>query len=72
MERGNIIYDDFYGHVCTCAGTIVMGFDEDMDYRAIFAEYEPTVKVDRSVEPTESGSYYYRCDICGAGGWSGC
>jgi hypothetical protein len=29
------------------------------------------VRANRNVEPTESGSYYYSCSVCGAGGWSG-
>jgi hypothetical protein len=29
------------------------------------------MRVNRNVEPTESGSYYYSCSVCGAGGWSG-
>lgn len=30
-----------------------------------------TVAVVRGVTPTDSGSYFYRCLVCGAGGWSG-
>lgn len=29
------------------------------------------MRVVRSIEPTDSGSYYYACAVCGAGGWSG-
>lgn len=33
-----------------------------------------TIRCDRSIEPTESGSWWYSCSRvrCGAGGWSGC
>src|SRR5215831_11964251 len=30
-----------------------------------------TMQVDRDTEPSAGGSYYYRCNVCGAGGWSG-
>lgn len=56
-----VIYDDQYGHVCTCTQK-----DEGEFY-----SYKPTVKVARDVEPTETGSWYYVCSRCGAGAWSG-
>ena len=64
MKRGAILYDGEYGHVCTCTrrtvGTVTKHY-----------AYAPTVHVDRSVEPTESGSWWYACSRCGAGAWSG-
>jgi hypothetical protein len=62
-KHGQIIYDERYGHVCTCTQKIVSDSHG--------ATYKPTVKVDRSIEPTESGSWWYHCTRCGAGGWSG-
>jgi hypothetical protein len=61
MKRGQITYDDQHGHVCTCTKRAVGERDV----------YRPTVTVDRSIEPTESGSWWYSCSRCGAGGWSG-
>jgi hypothetical protein len=64
---GEIQYDDQYGHVCTCTA-----FVDDVAY-APHTTYQPTVSVVRDEEsPTESGSYWYQCSRCGAGGWSGC
>ncbi len=65
-RRGAITYDDQYGHVCTCTA-----FVDDVAY-APHTTYQPSVDVDRSVEPTDGGSYYYICSRCGAGAWSGC
>jgi len=64
--RGEITYDDQYGHVCKC--TEAVEYDED-GYPS-HASYLPTVKCDRS-SATESGSYVYYCERCGATGWSG-
>ena len=86
-RRGHITYDDVYGHVCTCTETLEyedceghpagefdpMGVSTYCDgtCTAPFAVYEPTVEVNRTVEPTQSGSYLYTCTRCGANGWSG-
>lgn len=67
-RRGQITYDDQHGHVCTC--TQAVEYDEHGEPRE--PSYLPTVAVARDVEPTESGSYWYVCSRCGAGGWSGC
>lgn len=67
-KRGAVAYDDQHGHVCTC--TEVVTYDAD-GYPA-HASYLPTVAADRSIAPTDSGSYYYVCSRCGAGAWSGC
>lgn len=61
-----ITYDAKYGHACTCTMAV-----QNVAY-APHKWYENTVKVDRSVEPTEGGSYWLVCSRCGAGGWSGC
>lgn len=61
--RGTITYDDYFGHVCTCADVT----PDDSEYPV----YERTVDVVRSVEPTETGSWFYACSRCGASGWSG-
>jgi hypothetical protein len=58
-KPGRITYDSEFGHVCTCS------------YIAETEEYRLTVHVDPSVEPTEGGSWWYVCDACGAGAWSG-
>ena len=63
--RGTITYVEEYGHVCTCTA-----FVDDVAY-APHTTYQNTVSADRSIEPTESGSYWYVCSRCGAGGWSG-
>lgn len=65
--RGKVTYDSDYGHVCTCTQSVFSGFDGGG-----YVRYEPTVAVDRAVEPTESGAYWYVCSRCGAGAWSGC
>jgi hypothetical protein len=85
--RGEITYDSEFGHVCTCTvelsgeceGHPAGPYDRmgetvycDGSCSPTHATYEPTVHVDRSIEPTEGGSYYYVCGRCGAGGWSGC
>jgi len=64
-----IIYDSELGHVCGCSEREP---HRDADGNPIYPDYDRTVSVDRSVEPTESGSWYYRCSRCGAGAWSGC
>lgn len=66
--RGEITYDDQHGHVCTCTERV----HRDSDGMPSYATYRPTVAVDRSIEPTESGSWFYVCSRCGAGRWSGC
>ena len=63
----HIRYDEEYGHVCTCTEKVVVDAEGDAH-----RTYEPTVHVVREVEPTESGSWWYACDRCGAGAWSGC
>lgn len=70
-KHGEIIYDDQYGHVCTCTQKLMnqVGFEGETAYT--YPTYKPTVKVDRNIEPTESGSYWYHCTRCGAGAWSG-
>lgn len=63
-KHGQIIYDEQCGgHVCTCTRTVPENFG--------WPVYKKTVKVDRSIEPTESGSWWYHCTRCGAGAWSG-
>ena len=62
--RGKITYDDQYGHVCTCTA-----FVDDVAY-APHTTYQNTVSADRN-SGTETGSYWYSCSRCGAGGWSG-
>lgn len=63
-KRGSITYDSEYGHVCTCTQRVV-------GHTTMHYEYKNTVIVDPSVEPTESGSWWYVCEACGAGQWSG-
>ena len=63
QERGQITYDSEYGHVCTCSRQRHKYGKPD--------SYRQTVKVDRNIEPTESGSCWYVCKRCGAGAWSG-
>lgn len=65
--HGTLTYSDEYGHVCTCTERVA----RDALGAPIHAEYAPTVKVNRDVPPTESGSWWYSCARCGAGGWSG-
>lgn len=67
-RAGSITYDDQHGHVCTC--TQATEYDDNGDPLA--PSYLPTVAADRDQPPTESGSYFYVCSRCGAGGWSGC
>jgi len=67
-ECGRIIYDSEHGHVCTCSQSGIY-FDSDGN---AYEEYEHTVRVDRDTEPTNSGSWFYVCERCGAGAWSGC
>lgn len=64
--RGEVIYADGYGHVCTCTEAVT--YDEN-GYPE-HADYLPTVTPDRETA-TESGSYFYSCSRCGAGTWSG-
>lgn len=66
-KRGKLTYSDEYGHVCTCTEKI----ERDADGFPSHVGYLPTVRVVREVEPTETGSWYYRCERCGASGWSG-
>jgi hypothetical protein len=66
-KHGKIRYDDQYGHVCTCTEKVVRDQDGNPDHPT----YKPTVKADRNIEPTDSGSYWYFCTRCGAGAWSG-
>ncbi len=68
--RGQITYDNYFGHVCTCTARDVEGHDADGNAVAVFTEYEPTVSADRD-SATETGSYWYSCSRCGAGAWSG-
>lgn len=66
--RNEITYDEEYGHVCTCTRATTYdseGYPEQ-------PSYDNTVHVVHTVEPTESGSYLYSCDRCGATAWSGC
>ena len=65
--RGTITLDEQSCHVCTCSETTVY---DDEGYPA-YAAYEPTVSADRSIPPTEGGSWFYVCSKCGAGAWSG-
>jgi hypothetical protein len=67
-QAGRITYDDRFGHVCTCTERGVY-FDRD---GTPYVEYSNTVAADRSIAPTESGSWWYSCSRCGAGAWSGC
>lgn len=67
-KERRVIYDDQFGHVCTCTEAVTY----DADGYPEQASYLPTVKVDRDTAPTESGSWYYVCSRCGAGAWSGC
>lgn len=60
---GQITYDHYFGHVCTCAETTPPLSEA--------ATYDNTVKVAREIEPSESGTYWYYCERCGSGGWSG-
>ncbi len=67
-KRGEITYDDHFGHVCTCTEAT----EYDDEGYPLQPSYLPTVNPARDIEPTESGSYWYTCSRCGAGGWSGC
>lgn len=67
-SRGEILYDDQYGHVCSCTAKV----ERDDGGELIHTSFDPTVRVDRSVEPTQGGSWWYVCSRCGAGAWSGC
>ena len=66
-RRGQLTYSDEYGHVCTCTEAVEY---DDEGYPS-HTSYLPTVYVAREIEPTESGSWWYCCERCGAGGWSG-
>lgn len=72
--RGKLTYDSYFGHVCTCTARetklTFAGFEGEQGEHD-WTTYEPTVGVDRSIPPTDSGSWYYVCSRCGAGGWSG-
>lgn len=63
-----ITYDDRCGHVCTCAELEPI---RDTDGEAVMPDYAPTVHAVREVEPTETGSWLYECERCGATAWSG-
>ena len=67
-KSGEIKYDEQFGHVCSCTEAI----EYDDDGYPTHASYLPTVRVDRDTPPTESGSWFYYCERCGAGAWSGC
>jgi hypothetical protein len=67
-RTGSITYDEQYGHVCACTGTV----EYDDDGYPSHMSYLPTVAADRDTAPTESGSWFYVCSRCGAGAWSGC
>lgn len=69
--RGHITYDSEYGHVCTCSETLHPYYESGLRTNYFQSAYDNTVRVARDVEPTESGSYWYVCERCGAGGWSG-
>lgn len=65
--RGKLMYDDYSASmVCTCTETVYRDDDDD----PIHADYEDTVTADKN-SGTESGSYWYTCQKCGAAGWSG-
>jgi hypothetical protein len=66
-KRHEITYSEQFGHVCTCTEAVTY---DDNGYPEM-ASYLPTVRVDRDVAPTDSGSWFYRCERCGACGWSG-
>ena len=57
--RGRLIYDERFGHVCTCTEHPV-GAEGDQDGHWTIYEYENTVTADRG-SATESGSYWYSC-----------
>jgi len=67
IKSGEVIYDSQFGHVCTCTEAVTY---DDEGYPEP-ASYLPTVAADRA-SATESGSYWYSCQRCGAGAWSGC
>jgi hypothetical protein len=67
-KRGHLVYDDEGGGlVCTCTQVVTLDDDGSPEH----VEFDPTVQIDRSVEPTESGSWWFVCTRCGAAGWSG-
>ncbi|MCR4339130.1 MAG: hypothetical protein NUW01_04490 [Gemmatimonadaceae bacterium] len=74
ITRGEITYDDYFGHVCTCTGRVergnIVGLDGETAYTMERTVYEQTVGAVRD-SATETGSYWYTCSRCGAGGWSG-
>lgn len=63
-----ITYDSEHGHVCTCSELEPF---RDETGEAIAPNYRHTVEPDRTVEPTDSGSWLYVCKACGASAWSG-
>ena len=65
--RGTIVYDNQCGHICTCTAAS----EYDKQGNPLPTSYLPTVSVDRDTRPTDSGSWFYVCDRCGAGAWSG-
>lgn len=70
-ERGSLTVDEYGALVCTCSEERHLAPDAPPSSPPDYISYRRTVGVVRSVEPTESGSYFYRCDRCGASGWSG-
>lgn len=85
--HGHVTYDAELGHVCTCTKSIAHGECDghpagpfDPMGETVYCDgtcnqlptYDQTVSADRSVEPTQSGSWFYVCERCGAGAWSGC
>lgn len=66
-KRGTITYSDQFGIVCTC--TEATEYDDE-GYPS-HASYLPTVTADHDTPPTDSGSWFYVCERCGACGWSG-
>ena len=71
--RGQITYDSYFGHVCTCTAKATKlafaGFEGEQGEHD-WTTYENTVSADRN-SGTETGSYWYSCARCGAGAWSG-
>ena len=69
--RGRVIYDSEWGHVCTCAESVGGTYYVDGNPTPYqYATYDNTVRCDRS-SGTESGSFWWQCERCGAGTWSG-
>lgn len=62
--RGEVIFDSYFGHVCTCTAHRHSTWSDQRD------DYERTVVSDPS-SGTESGTFTYRCERCGASTRSG-